>query len=406
VDYAELSVAANLAPDVLKAARGNVKTATVTAAGFSEVGDAGNSLEASLIASAAEGGVRFIGPNCMGVYSPGGRQAFSGATSTETGHISAVLQSGGLATDLIQTAAAQGVRFNSVVSAGNTADVRLSDLVRYLAQDDATQTIGIHIEGGADIALIEALRDLDGRKPVVILLPGLSATGGRVAASHTGSMTSERRGWEALVAATGVTVTETFEEFLAALVYLDKYRDQRGGADESVLIMGLGGGSSVLAADACDARGLSVPILAENLQARLGDKKGGISINPLDVRLGPAGPPAAAREILDLVLPVQPFADTIIHVNAMNYANSVVPGRLAGIDHFIGLLENLTKGTAPHTRIAIVVRNLGHAPGEYRDLIRNFIASATIPVFERFSDAAAAIAAAQRFDRHREARKA
>jgi hypothetical protein len=244
------------------------------------------------------------------------------------------------------------------------------------------------------------LRELDGRKPVVILLPGLSATGGRVAASHTGSMTSERRGWQALVAATGVTVTETFEEFLAALVYLDRYRDRRAGGCGDVLIMGLGGGSSVLAADACDAQGLSVPILAGDLQAKLGDKKGGISINPLDVRLGPAGPPAAAREILDLVLPVQPFADTIVHVNAMNYCNSVVPGRLPGIDHFVGLVENLARNAMPDTRIAIVVRNLGHAPGEYRDLIRNFMATTSFPVFERFSDAAAAIAAAQRFGRH------
>ena len=56
VDYAEISVAAQLAPDVLRAANGKVRVATVNAAGFSEMGEAGNSLEASLLEAATQAG--------------------------------------------------------------------------------------------------------------------------------------------------------------------------------------------------------------------------------------------------------------------------------------------------------------------------------------------------------------
>jgi acyl-CoA synthetase (NDP forming) len=405
VDYAEISLSAEQCADAFRSARGNVKTATINAAGFSEVGASGKALELELVEAAAEGGVRFVGPNCMGVYSPRGRQGFSGASGGAPGHVGAVLQSGGLATDLIQAGTASGLRFSSVVSAGNAVDVGVGDLVQHLVRDPDTTTIAVHVEGGADTRLVDALREARGATPVVVLLPGLSATGARVAASHTGALTSERRSWEALVEATGLVLTETFEQFLASLVYLDRYRELDVVDDDTVLIMGLGGGASVLAADACDAFGLRVPVLSEELQVRLSDKKGGIPTNPLDLRMGPAGPPSGPREVLDVVLPLHPFPDVLLHVDAMNYANSTVPGRLPGLQHFVELLECLTAADRPHARISVVTRNLSQAPGHFRDEFAEQMLVSGVPMFERFSDAAAAISAAQRFTRRRRARR-
>ncbi len=411
VDYAEISLSAEQCPAVLRAAGGNVKTATVNAAGFSEIGDEGKALEDALVDAAVVGGIRFVGPNCMGVYSPDGRQGFSGAVGGEAGSVGAVLQSGGLATDLIQAGAASGLRFASVVSAGNAVDVGLGDLVHHLVHDAAISTIALHVEGGADARLVQSLHDARGHKAVVVLVPGLSATGSRVAASHTGALTSDRRSWAALAEATGVVLTESFEQFLAALVYLDRYRDLDAVDDDSVLILGLGGGASVLAADACDAAGLRVPVLSDELQARLADKKGGIPTNPLDLRMGPAGPPTAARDVLDVVLAIQAFPDVLLHVDAMNYWNSTVPGRLPGLQHFVEMVASLgadadadadaDAGARARTRVSIVTRNLAQAPGRFRDEIHEQMTASRLPMFERFSDAAAAIAAAQRFTRHR-----
>jgi acyl-CoA synthetase (NDP forming) len=403
VDFAEISVNAHAVPDVLRGARGNVKTAVITSAGFSELGGEGHALEDELLEAAIEGGIRFVGPNCMGVFSSLGRQGFSGAVSTTAGHIGGAFQSGGLATDLMQVGSALGLGFSNIASAGNTADVHMSDLVAYLLDDPQTRVIALHVEGGADEKLIGLLRKAAGVKPVVLLTPGLSDAGSRIAASHTGAMTSDRRGWQALSGATGLTVTETFEEFLAVVAYLDRYAERLEPAEEAVLILGLGGGASVLGADACDAQGLKVPTLSADLQSRLGDKKGGILLNPLDIRMGPAGPPAAARDAIDIVLASQPFADIMIHVNVMNYANSGVANRLPGVQHFKAMVEALAAGSPPDSRIAIVARNLAQAPGSYADDIRAIMKESPFALFDRFSDAAAAIAAAQRFSRRRAA---
>lgn len=401
VDYAEISVAADLAPGVLAAAAGAAKTATINSAGFSEEGEEGRRLEVQLVNGAKQGGIRFIGPNCMGVYSPFGRQGFSGATSPDGGRVAAIMQSGGLSTDLIQAGANRGMKFSAVVSVGNAADIRLSDLLGYVAEDDRTRIIGIYVEGGADKRLIEIVRKLSGLKPVVLLVPGLSSIGSKIAASHTGSMTSDRRGWEALVTATGATVTETFEEFLACLVYFDRYLDREAPLDDNVLVMGLGGGASVLSADACDAFGLALPTLNENLQSRLGDKKGGILLNPLDLRLGPAGPPETARGVLDTVLPVQAFSDVLVHVNALGYTTSTVPGRLPGVQHLARLIGALEQDPTPPARISVVARNMTDLSGPLRDELFELSQRSKVPLFDRFSDAACAVAAMKRFRRMR-----
>ena len=403
VDYAEISLGAEQCASVVRAAGGNVATATITAAGFSEAGPDGRALEESLLAAARAGGVRVVGPNCMGVCSPRGRQGFSGAVLRDGGHVGAVLQSGGLTTDLLQVGTIAGLRFSGVVSAGNATDVGVGELVDALVRDPETETIAVHVEGGVDALLVDALHRVRGRKPVVMLVPGLSDAGSRVAASHTGSLTSDRRGWEALSHATGMVLTHTFEEFLASLRYLDRYGRFETAVDGGVLIMGLGGGASVLAVDACDAHGLQVPVLPDELQASLVDKKGGIFVNPLDLRMGPAGPPEGPREVLDLVLPAHPFADVLVHVDMMNYANSTVPGRLPGLAHLVAMLEHLSEAGDRGARIAVVTRHLAAAPGSYGDEIRSLLPVASVPLFERLPDATAAIAAAQQYARHRHA---
>ena len=137
---------------------------------------AGKALEEELIEAAHEGGVRILGPNCMGVYSPLGRQTFSGVSVNEAGHVGGVFQSGGLAIDLVQMGSVSGLRFSAVASAGNAADIGLGDLLQYLVDDRSTKTIGVHIEGGVDEILVRAIQEVSGRKPVVVFAPGLNST--------------------------------------------------------------------------------------------------------------------------------------------------------------------------------------------------------------------------------------
>lgn len=387
VDYALISVTPDACIEVLRNAAGNVKAATINTIGFAEIGSNGKALQDELVQAAAECGVRFLGPNCMGLYSPRGRQPFIGPTPSMPGNVGAVFQSGTLAADTLQLAARFGLRFSTVVSAGNVANIGLGDIVQYLVRDPDTHTIGIHVEGGADTRLVQAIKDAKGRKPIVVLLPGMNETGSRVAASHTGALTGDRRGWEALSIETGTTLADTFDQFFAALLYLDRYRAVETIDDDSVLIIGRGGSAAVLATDACEKYGLKVPELSPAIQAALQSfTPVGYSVtNPLDLR--------PTRQVLDIVLQSRPFSDLLVNLDV---AHMYLDNFSETVDRFAEL-NSVRFGEWATTRIALVVGNIVLAPGSDYDEIHSLIKKSGLPMFQRVDDAVAAIAAAKRF---------
>ena len=66
VDYAYIGVSSGQIPAMLEAAKGRTKFAHVVSSGFGEV-DEGKALQAQLVAAARAGGMRLVGPNCMGL---------------------------------------------------------------------------------------------------------------------------------------------------------------------------------------------------------------------------------------------------------------------------------------------------------------------------------------------------
>src|SRR5439155_532815 len=195
-----------------------------------------------------------------GVYAPGGRQTFMLDSPREVGHVSVISQSGGLAGDIVKAGNERGLRYSKLVTVGNAIDVAPGELLEAFVDDADTKVVGMYLEGARDAErLVAALRALNrNRKPVALLVGGLSRQGAHAVASHTGSLAGDHRVWEAVSAATGATVTTTLEDFLAVLVYLQRYADHPGTGDGAVVVMGPGGGASVLATDACDRAGLEV----------------------------------------------------------------------------------------------------------------------------------------------------
>ena len=76
VDYAYVAITAAQVPPLLREARGRVRYAQVISSGFGEVAE-GRGLQEELVAAARAGGMRLLGPNCMGLYSPRGRVTFA-----------------------------------------------------------------------------------------------------------------------------------------------------------------------------------------------------------------------------------------------------------------------------------------------------------------------------------------
>jgi len=172
IDYAYVAVGAANVPAVIRSFAGHVRIAQVMSSGFSET-EGGQELEREVARTAGEAGVRVIGPNCLGVYSPKGRITFTERTSKEAGSVGIVCQSGGLGIDIIRRGQTRGLRFSGLVTVGNCADVRPSELLEYFLESPETLVIGLYVEGAGDgRRLFEVMRTARSAKPIVLLKGG------------------------------------------------------------------------------------------------------------------------------------------------------------------------------------------------------------------------------------------
>ena len=149
VDYAYIAVSGAQIPGMLAAAKGHVRFAQVISSGFGEV-DEGKGLQDELVSAARAGGMRLLGPNCLGIYTPRGGVTFAEIGPKEVGHVGIVSQSGGLGTDIIRRGLSRGVKFSGLVTVGNCADVTPSDLLEFYLADPQTEVIGMYIETAKD----------------------------------------------------------------------------------------------------------------------------------------------------------------------------------------------------------------------------------------------------------------
>ena len=152
VDLAIIVVRAEYSLDTLKACiDAGAGGATIISGGFAEVGRP--DLQRQLAELGRHHGFPFIGPNCLGVYMPGGMDTFfipsERMIRPQTGKVALVSQSGGVLVDLMTKFAEQGVGFSLGVSIGNKALIGELDLLRYLAEDPNTGVIAFYIEGFA-----------------------------------------------------------------------------------------------------------------------------------------------------------------------------------------------------------------------------------------------------------------
>ena len=335
----------------------------------------------------------------MGVFSPAGRQVFQLGAPREVGTVSVVCQSGGLAGDIVMGGHARGVRFANLATVGNSIDVTPAELVAWLIDDPGTAVIGLYLEGTPDgRRLVDVLRSAAGRKPVVVLAGGLSRQGARAVASHTGVLAGDARVWEAIEVATGATRVDTLEELLAVLAYLQRWAAAEVDDDHSVLVVGPGGGASVLATDACDRVGLDVAPVGGETEVELralGYGAGTSVVNPLEIPVGPATGPDAFDRAVEVVLARRPFPDLLLHVNVQAYYG-YGPGDVGAL---VALVERVAAADWPGCRVAFVARNLDCAPGADADALTRAAAGVGLPLFRTLNEATIAIAAAKRFTR-------
>ena len=293
VDYVISCIPARFTAQLIKdcAAKG-AKVVCVYTAGFSEGGsDEGRALEAEILRLARAGGLRIIGPNCIGVYCPKSGLAFAHDLPKKSGPVALVCQSGGNAAYLVRSAAQRGVHFSKAISYGNGCDINESELLQYLRRDDETRIVAIYVEGVRDGPRFRsALEELAATKPVVVLKGGCTQAGAGVALSHTGALAGSDIVWNRLLLQSGAIPVNTLEELVDMLVTLLYMPCPKG---RRIAIWGSGGGASVLATDVCVTAGFTLPPLPEEIKKEfrilVGGGAGTILSNPIDL------PPVSAE---------------------------------------------------------------------------------------------------------------
>lgn len=255
VDLIVVVTPAATIPDIIKEAVDiGVKSAIIISAGFKETGPNGVELERQILEHARRGGMRIIGPNCLGVMSPiTGLNATFATTIARPGSVGFISQSGALCTAILDWSIRENVGFSSFVSIGSMLDIDWSDLIYYLGDDPHTKSIVIYMETiGNARAFLSAAREVALTKPIIVIKPGRTEGAAKAAASHTGSLTGSDEVLEVAFRRSGVLRVNSIAELFYLAEVLGKQPRPKGRA---LTILTNAGGPGVLATDALITNG-------------------------------------------------------------------------------------------------------------------------------------------------------
>ncbi|GBO52563.1 hypothetical protein APA_232 [Pseudanabaena sp. lw0831] len=267
VDLAVIATPAATVPQVIRECVAvGVKGAIIVSAGFKEIGEAGTALEQQVLAEARRGGMRIIGPNCLGVMNPlAGLNATFAGTIARAGNVAFISQSGALCTSILDWSLGENVGFSAFVSIGSMLDVGWGDLIEYLGDDPHTHSIVLYMESIGDAhAFLSAAREVAMDKPIIVLKVGHTEAAAKAAASHTGALTGSDEVLNAAFRRCGVLRVHTISDLFDMAEILAKQPRPKGNR---LSIVTNAGGPGAIATDALISGGGELSELApETLQ--------------------------------------------------------------------------------------------------------------------------------------------
>ena len=387
----ELAVIAVPAGRVVAVARdagaAGVRALVVLSAGFSEVGDAGERRQDELVAACRAGGMRLVGPNCLGVVNTDPAVSLNASFAPGApppGRVGFASQSGAFGIAALDLARTYGIGLSSFVSAGDKADLSGNDFLQYWEADERTDVITLYLESFGNPAKFGHIaRRITAHKPVIAVKSGRSAAGQRAASSHTGALLAAADTTvDALFRHAAVIRTDTVGEMFQVAAVLSRQPLPQGNR---VAIVTNAGGPAILCADACEADGL---------------------------RVEPLG--AATRTALAAVLPPEASVtnpvDMIASATAADYERAleaVVDD--PAVDAVIAIFVRPLATRA--TDVVAAIRAVGASPRARRTpIIAVFLGPDVpvnvdegVPLFGSVEEAARALGHAARYSRHRSA---
>lgn len=294
-----------------------VRALVVITAGFAEVGPEGRLLQQRLVEKIRRHGLRLVGPNCLGLLSTGPDAPLNATfvpVAPPHGRVAMSSDSGALGLAVLAAAVRLELGVSSCVSVGNRADVSSNDLLEYWEGDEATGVILLYLESFGNPRRFARIARRVGRcKPIVAVKAGRTQAGFRAAGSHTAALAVRDVAVEALFHQSGVIRAETLAELFDLAAALECQPLPPG---RRVGILTNAGGPAILCADACEAAGLSLPVLSDRTQEQLAAFLPATAslANPVDM-IASATPEHYQRAIQALLGSGEVDAVVVIHVS-------------------------------------------------------------------------------------------
>lgn len=289
VDCAILAIAAKYCPETVEilAKKKGTKAFVILSAGFSEENAEGAEMEKKIVQTINEVGGALIGPNCIGILTT----HYNGVFTTpipqlDPQGVDLISGSGATALFIMDAGIQKGVKFSSVFSVGNSAQIGVEDVLEYLDESFDPQTSSrvklLYVESIENPAKLLKHASSLIRKGcrIAAIKSGGSAAGSRAASSHTGALASPDIAVEALFRKAGIIRCKGRDE-LATVAGIFMYPPLRG---KNMAIVTHAGGPAVMLTDALSDGGMEVPHLeGEKAKELLLKLYNGSSVgNPID----------------------------------------------------------------------------------------------------------------------------
>ncbi|MDD2583835.1 MAG: acetate--CoA ligase family protein, partial [Bacteroidales bacterium] len=289
VDLAVLAIPAHLCPDVtdILCNKKNCRAIIVFSAGFHEDGPQGALLEEKLVEITNNAGASLIGPNCIGVLTPDYSGVFiKPIPQLDPMGVDLISGSGATIVFILEASMQLGLKFSSVFSVGNSAQIGVEEVLEYLDNSyvpgKSSPVKLLYIESINDPQkLLKHSRSLIKKGArIAAIKAGYSSAGSRAASSHTGALASPDKAVNALFHKAGIIRCYGRNE-LATVASVLTYPTPKG---KKVAIITHAGGPAVMLTDVLSANKIDVPEIKGEKANQLLEKlfPGSSVSNPID----------------------------------------------------------------------------------------------------------------------------
>ena len=385
IELAVIMIPAPYVPATLEeCGQRGIKAVIVITGGFREAGADGAAKELQLKEIANRYGMRLIGPNCVGVMDTHLPLDTTFITAMpRPGRIGFVSHSGAICGGTTDWALEVSVGYSRIASLGNQLDVDIADGIRMMQSDPHTHVISVYAEGLPDgRRFIDAATPVFRNKPIVMLKAGLTSSGTRAVASHTGALAGDEQAYLAACHRAGVVVVDSLQEQNDLAIALATQPLPQGNR---VAILTNAGGPAALAADELDRGGLVMANLeAETIEKlKTATPRGAQLANPVDM-LG--GPRAEMYNTAGRILLEDPNVEMLMAI--------FVPQTITPVDEVVANVVMSTDAPASADTKPVVCCLLG---GQSITAAARFLNESDVPFYQDPNRAARALCGLRRY---------